>query len=136
MESSPEDDPRKAKRIQEHTADQRRYNGRRQVYSDQSDDSRIMGAIAALIGTRRPNFQQLKKVGDQLCERANIPRPGREEKRRKELFIGWLNSNQAHFEPFLGNVTTFPARSEFPQDQNDQSVSPFFSPFFEDDYES
>jgi hypothetical protein len=93
-----------------------------------------MRAIAAELGTARPNFGDLKKIGEKLWKLADVPPPGREEKRRRDIFVGWLNSNEALFEPFLCDVTPVPATLEPSEDQGDLPFDEYFSPLFENDY--
>jgi hypothetical protein len=126
-------DPRGVKRIQQRAADQRRYTKARKLYTDRFEGSEIMRAMADHMGKQRLNFEELKELGHRLGELANLPRPGREEQRRRDLFVGWLNTHQLLFERCLWNLTAVPTTPEIPSCENDSLIDAWVSSFSEDD---
>jgi hypothetical protein len=110
-------DKKQKKRDQACAADRRRYTKCRQSHKDLNETG-IVQLITGRTGKIRLNFEELKRCAHFLCNLANLGRPGREEQRRRELFVGWLNDHQPELEPFLSYLDTRSALSEPPRFKN------------------
>jgi hypothetical protein len=117
MNPSSKVDKKQDKRDRACAADRRRYTKCRQSHKD-LDETGIVQLITGRTGKIRLNFEELKRCGHFLCNLANLQQPGREEQRRRELFVGWLNDHQPELQPFLSYLDTRSALSEPPRSKN------------------
>jgi hypothetical protein len=88
----------------------------RAQYPDQSEEK--LRRLLDSLGCRNANFETLKKKICLLSQDLDVPSPGRDQLRRKDIFVGWVNSHWEKFEPFISQLTTDPIQPELPRSED------------------